>query len=80
MEGHFESHPDGAPLFLFGWPDMTGRSKLDYAVAIPKLGILILKHDLDAPLAGPRHRARAANGRRWRSCSGRSASWSGSAC
>src|SRR5690606_37817873 len=21
MEGHFESHPDGAPLYLFGLPD-----------------------------------------------------------
>ena len=25
MEGHFESHPDGAPLILFGWPDQAGR-------------------------------------------------------
>ena len=23
MEGHFQSHPDGAPLVLFGWPDMA---------------------------------------------------------
>ena len=21
MEGHFDSHPDGAPLILFGLPD-----------------------------------------------------------
>ena len=25
MEGHFESHPDGAPLILFGWPDQDAR-------------------------------------------------------
>ena len=23
MEGHFQSHPDGAPLVLFGWPDQA---------------------------------------------------------
>jgi len=23
MEGHFQSHPDGAPLLLFGWPNMS---------------------------------------------------------
>ena len=51
MEGHFESHPDGAPLYLFGWPDQAA-GRIDYAVAIPKLGSLILKHSLDAPMAG----------------------------
>jgi cytochrome bd ubiquinol oxidase subunit I len=51
MEGHFDSHPNGAPLILFGLPDMeTGKTK--YAIEIPKLGSLILKHSLDAPLAG----------------------------
>ena len=51
MEGHFQSHKDGAPLVLFGWPDMTD-AKVKYAVEIPKLSSLILKHSLDAPLAG----------------------------
>ncbi len=51
MEGHFESHKDGAPLYLFGWPDESA-GKLEYAVGIPKLGSLILKHAPDAPLAG----------------------------
>src|SRR6201989_2794936 len=23
MEGHYQSHPDGAPLILFGWPDQA---------------------------------------------------------
>src|SRR5216684_3451801 len=51
MEGHFDSHPDGAPLILFGLPDETA-GKVKYAVEIPKLGSLILKHSIDAPLAG----------------------------
>ena len=51
MEGHYTSHPHGAPLYLFGIPD-DKRQRLDYAVGIPKLSSLILKHDLDAPLAG----------------------------
>jgi cytochrome d ubiquinol oxidase subunit I len=51
MEGHFQSHPDGAPLVLFGWPDMK-EGKVLYDVSVPKLSSLILKHSLDAPLAG----------------------------
>jgi cytochrome d ubiquinol oxidase subunit I len=51
MEGHYESHPDGAPLALFGIPD-DEEEKLKYAIEIPKLSSLILKHDLNAPLAG----------------------------
>jgi cytochrome d ubiquinol oxidase subunit I len=51
MEGHYESHAEGAPLYLFGIPD-DANQKLDYAIGIPKLSSLILKHDLDAPLDG----------------------------
>jgi cytochrome d ubiquinol oxidase subunit I len=51
MEGHYESHPDGAPLILFGIPNPEEK-RIDYAVEIPKLSSLILKHDLNAPLAG----------------------------
>jgi cytochrome d ubiquinol oxidase subunit I len=51
MEGHYESHPDGAPLYLFGIPN-DREQRLDYAVGIPKLGSLILEHSLDAPMAG----------------------------
>ena len=51
MEGHYESHPEGAPLYLFGIPNDETQT-LDYAVGIPKLSSLILKHDLNAPLAG----------------------------
>jgi cytochrome d ubiquinol oxidase subunit I len=51
MEGHYDSHPEGAPLYLFGIPNER-EQKLDYAVGVPKLGSLILKHDLNAPLPG----------------------------
>lgn len=51
IEGHFQSYPDGAPLILFGIPDQENK-RVDYAISIPKLSSLILKHDPDAPLAG----------------------------
>lgn len=51
MEGHFESHDHGAPLYLFGIPDQENQ-ELKYAIGIPKASSLILKHDLNAPLAG----------------------------
>jgi cytochrome d ubiquinol oxidase subunit I len=51
MEGHYQSHPEGAPLILFGIPDSEAKT-VRYAVEIPKFSSLILKHDLDAPLAG----------------------------
>ena len=51
MEGHYDSHPDGAPLILFGIPNAEDKT-IDYAIEIPKLSSLILKHDLNAPLDG----------------------------
>ena len=51
MEGHYQSHPDGAPLILFGLPDQAAGT-VKYAIQVPKLSSLILKHSLDAPLAG----------------------------
>jgi cytochrome d ubiquinol oxidase subunit I len=51
MEGHYESHPEGAPLILFGIPNPEEK-RIDYAVKIPKLGSLILKHDPNAPMEG----------------------------
>jgi cytochrome bd ubiquinol oxidase subunit I len=51
MEGHYQSHPAGAPLVLFGIPN-DAEQRMDHAVEIPRLSSLILKHDLDAPLAG----------------------------
>ncbi|MBN9083318.1 MAG: cytochrome ubiquinol oxidase subunit I [Rhizobiales bacterium 62-17] len=51
MEGHYDSHPNGAPLILFGIPN-SAEKRVDYKIEIPKLSSLILKHDLNAPLAG----------------------------
>jgi len=51
MEGHFQSHPDGAPLVLLGWPNQQAQ-EMRYSVQIPKASSLILKHDPDAPLNG----------------------------
>ena len=51
MEGHYQSHPKGAPLILFGIPN-SAQNRVDYAVQIPKASSLILKHDLNAPMAG----------------------------
>ena len=51
MEGHFQSHPDGAPLILFGIPD-SKAGEVRYSIEIPKASSLILKHDPNAPLAG----------------------------
>ena len=51
MEGHYQSHKDGAPLILFGLPDQAA-GEVKYAIQIPKLSSLVLKHSLDAPLAG----------------------------
>ncbi|RHW16678.1 cytochrome ubiquinol oxidase subunit I [Sphingomonas gilva] len=51
MEGHYDSHPDGAPLILLGIPNPEEK-RVDYAIEIPKASSLILKHDPNAPLAG----------------------------
>ena len=51
MEGHYQSHPDGAPLILFGIPDSDAQ-EVKYAIEIPKASSLILKHEWNAPLDG----------------------------
>ena len=51
MEGNYRSHPNGAPLTLFGIPD-DAAGTMRHAVEVPGLGSLILKHDATAPLAG----------------------------
>jgi cytochrome d ubiquinol oxidase subunit I len=51
MEGHYQSHPEGAPLILFGLPDQEAAT-VRYSIEIPKASSLVLKHSLDAPLAG----------------------------
>jgi cytochrome d ubiquinol oxidase subunit I len=51
MEGHYQSHAEGAPLILFGIPN-DAEQRMEHAIEVPKLSSLILKHDPDAPLAG----------------------------
>jgi cytochrome d ubiquinol oxidase subunit I len=51
VEGHFQSHPDGAPLYLFGLPDQDAAT-IRYPLAIPNAGSLILQHSLTAPMPG----------------------------
>ena len=51
VEGHYDSHPHGAPLILFGIPNAEEK-RIDYAVQIPYLSSMILKHHWDAPLDG----------------------------
>jgi cytochrome d ubiquinol oxidase subunit I len=51
MEGHYTSHPTRAPLYLFGIPDDENQ-RLNYAIGIPGLSSLILKHGLEEPLDG----------------------------
>jgi cytochrome d ubiquinol oxidase subunit I len=51
MEGHYESHPEGAPLVLFGLPN-EAEQRMDYQLAVPGLGSLILKHDPGAAMEG----------------------------
>ena len=50
MEGHYDTHA-GAPLILFGLPD-AANERVDYQLAIPKLGSLILTHDADGVIHG----------------------------
>lgn len=55
MEGHFFSYPGGpdggAPFILFGIPDDAAQV-MRYKVEIPKLGSLVLKNDIEAPIDG----------------------------
>jgi cytochrome bd ubiquinol oxidase subunit I len=51
LEGHFQSHSEGAPLYLFGFPDQEA-GVVRYPIAIPYAGSLILRHSLSAPITG----------------------------
>ena len=51
LEGHYRSYPDGAPFYVVGWLN-DREQRIDYAIAIPKLGSLLLEHDLKGPIAG----------------------------
>jgi cytochrome d ubiquinol oxidase subunit I len=57
MEGHWETKR-GAPLVLLAWPDEE-REENRFEVSVPKLGSLILTHQLNGEVKGlkevPRH-------------------------
>jgi cytochrome d ubiquinol oxidase subunit I len=57
MEGHYETHTDGAPLILFGIPDDEAETT-HWTLEIPKLGSLILTHDLNGEVKGLKEWAR----------------------
>jgi cytochrome bd ubiquinol oxidase subunit I len=50
MEGHFETQA-GAPLILFGWPDEQAE-KTRWAIEVPKLGSIILTHEINGTVRG----------------------------
>ncbi|MFC3052880.1 cytochrome ubiquinol oxidase subunit I [Kordiimonas pumila] len=50
MEGHYETGTR-VPLILFGWPD-DDAEKTKYALEIPGMASLILKHDIDGEIQG----------------------------
>lgn len=50
MEGHWETHT-GAPLVLFGLPN-ADQERNALELAIPKLGSLIVAHDINAEIRG----------------------------
>ena len=50
MEGHWETR-EGAPLILFALPDQAAAENR-FELAIPRLGSLILTHDLDGRVQG----------------------------
>jgi cytochrome d ubiquinol oxidase subunit I len=52
MEGHWQNEGnEGLPLLLFGIPDME-RETTRFAVAVPRLGSLILTHSWDGQIKG----------------------------
>ncbi len=53
IEGHWENIPgqEGMPLILFGWPDMQAE-ETKYAIQVPRLGGLILKHEWNGQIEG----------------------------
>jgi cytochrome d ubiquinol oxidase subunit I len=51
MEAHFQTYEKGAPLILFGVPDMDAKT-VRHGLEVPKLGSLILTHSLDGKVRG----------------------------
>jgi cytochrome d ubiquinol oxidase subunit I len=70
IEGHWETG-SGVPLILFAWPDAEHEANR-FEVSVPKLGSLILTHELDGEVEGSR-KSRPTCGRRSRRFSSASA-------
>ncbi|WP_457354999.1 cytochrome ubiquinol oxidase subunit I [Sphingomonas sp. UYP23] len=51
MEGDYDPSPHGAPLVLFGLPS-NAEGRVRYKIEIPRMGSLILRHNLNAPMPG----------------------------
>jgi cytochrome d ubiquinol oxidase subunit I len=50
-EGYFHPYPDGAPWHIIGWPDDKAET-VRWAVSLPKMGSLLIRHDRNAPMPG----------------------------
>ena len=55
MEGHYQSHPDGAPLILFGLPDQAA-GKVKYADRNPETLLADSQAFARCAARRPRHR------------------------
>jgi cytochrome d ubiquinol oxidase subunit I len=51
MEGYFHPYPDGAPWHIVGLPDDQTET-VRWAVSVPKLGSLLILHNMNAPMPG----------------------------
>lgn len=51
FEGHFETGQGGAPLYLFGLPDVEAK-KVRYGIAIPGMLSLLIHNDMSTPVPG----------------------------
>ena len=51
IEGYYHPYSQGAPWHVVGLPDDEAET-VRYAVSIPRIGSLLIRHDLDAPMPG----------------------------
>lgn len=51
FEGHFRTGTGGAPLHLFGWPNVK-EERVDYAVAVPGMLSWLVSFDASRPVPG----------------------------
>ncbi len=51
IEGYYQAYPDGAPWHMIGLPDDEAET-VRWAVSLPKMGSLGIRHDMNAPMPG----------------------------